>query len=151
MADHLRKQLRDAFAAAVTGLTTTGSRVYTGRTSALAADASPSLLIDMGAEDIVPEGILAGRQRTTQRTLEILARAAVKQNTGYLDTLDTIALEVEHAIAANQSLGGLSKSVQLAAIDEPDLEGQAEKNIAVMALHFNVTYYATLAAPQTAL
>jgi hypothetical protein len=68
-----------------------------------------------------------------------MVRGMVKAVSGYLDTLNAIALEVETAIAGDQSLGGITKSVQLTAIDEPDIEGQGEKTVAVMTMHFPST------------
>jgi hypothetical protein len=147
---HLRKQIRDAVVTTLTGLSTTASRVYSGRATPLAVDASPSLLIDVGAEQIVTSSMGAGaRNRLLERTLEIEVRAMVKAVSGYLDTLDAIVLEVEQALAAEQSLDGLAKSVQPAGYDAPEIDGQGEKTVAELTLRFNVTYYAALNAPDT--
>ena len=45
MTTHLRTSLRDAMATAVTGLTSTGSRVHKSRLYPVAADALPCLLV----------------------------------------------------------------------------------------------------------
>lgn len=150
MSTHLRQQFLDRLQnSTLANLATTGTRVEVGRATPLAADASATLLIDLGAEQIEPKEILRARQRLEERTLELIVRGAVK-GSGYLATLNAIAYDVEVAIAGDQSLGGLSKYVQLVAIDEPEIEGQGEKTVAVMAMHFHIYYATKLNAPQTA-
>lgn len=150
MPTHLREQfLTRLSGTTLTGLTTTGTRVYAARATALGADDSASLLIDLGAEEITPTEIFRVRQRTLERSLELIVRGAVKAVSGYLTTLNAIALEVETAIAGDQTLGGLCKSVQITAIDEPEIEGQGEKTVAVVTLRFSINYFTALNAPQT--
>lgn len=147
---HLRTQIRAAALACLTGLTTTGTRAYEGRSTPLPADASPSLLIDVGEEQVATSSMGgAARNRILQRSLMLEVRAAVKSTGGYLDTLDQIALEVEQTFGTQQSLGGLAKSVQLSGIDAPEIDGQGEKTVAYLTMRFEVEYYASLSAPQT--
>jgi hypothetical protein len=151
MATHLRQQFLTRLATAtLASLTTTGTRVEVGRVRALPADAQPTLLLDLGPEQISAAEILSGRNRIVERALEIIVRGAVKVSTSYLETLNAIALEVETAIAGDQSLGGLSKAVQLSSIDEPELDGSGDKITAFITLRFNVLYAAALNAPETA-
>lgn len=150
MADHLRTQIRDAFVTALTGLSTTGNRVEVGRATPIAADAQPTLLVDVGGEAIVNSSVLARASRIQERTLEVVVRAAVKTAAGtYLDDLDQIAKEVEIALAGAQTLGGLCKSIQPRDFDEPEIDGTGNKTVAVMAMHFDVLYFAALNAPDT--
>ena len=152
---HLREQfLTRLSGTTLASLTTTGTRVEVARTAPLAQDASATLLIDLGAEQIRPAEILRGRARIVERELEVIIRGAVKAvapsaGSSYLTALNAIALEVETAIGNDQSLGSLCKSVQLTAIDEPELEGAGEKTVAVVTLHFNILYLTALNAPQT--
>lgn len=147
--DHLRQQFLDRLSGTtLNNLTTTGTRVDVGRATPLAADASATLLLDLGPEQIVPQEILRARQRIQERTLELIVRAAFK-GSSYIATLNTILKEVEVAIAGDQSLGGLCKYVQIVSIEEPDIEGQGEKTVAVMAMHFHIVYVTALNAPQT--
>lgn len=152
MADHLRKQIRAAVVASgvLGNLTTTGTRVLQGRTTPLAADAQPTLLVDLGEEQIETSAIGASaRARMLKRELELIVRGAVKAASGYLDTLDAIALEVETAIANNSTLGGLAKTIRPAGMDTPELDGQGEKTVAILNMRFIVEYYTTQNAPQT--
>ncbi|MEY2654030.1 MAG: hypothetical protein RLZZ524_1058, partial [Pseudomonadota bacterium] len=50
MANHLRQQIREAVAGAVTGLTTTGARVYQGRVYPLEDAQLPGLTVSSLAE-----------------------------------------------------------------------------------------------------
>lgn len=148
--DHLRQQFLDRLSGTtLLNLTTTGTRVYVGRITPLSQDASPSLLLDLGEESTELAEILHGRQAVLDRSLELIVHGAVKAVSGYIATLNTIALEVEVAIAGDQSLGGLCKYVRLAGIGEPILEGQGEKPVALMSMRFIVRYMAALNAPQT--
>lgn len=147
---HLREQfLTRLSGTTLTNLSTTSTRVYVARTTPLAVDASASLLIDLGGEQIRPAEILHGRSRVIERELELIVRGMVKSVSGYLTTLNAIALEVETAIAGDQSLGGLCKSVQPTAIDEPQFEGAGEKTVAILTMHFSINYLTALNAPQT--
>jgi hypothetical protein len=64
MANHVHRQIREALATALTGLTTTGSRVYTNRLHALPEDTSPALRIYLDPDSIDSALVLdLGQQR----------------------------------------------------------------------------------------
>ena len=67
MADHVRKQIRDAIVTLVTGLTTTGSNVFAGRTYALQDSELPALRVYTGDEDLTIAAL--GVNRTSGRAL----------------------------------------------------------------------------------
>lgn len=147
---HLRQQFLDRLSTAtLLNLTSTGTRVSVARTTPITQDAQPTLLIDLGPEQAEIAEILHGRNRVLSRSLELVVRGALKAVSGWMSSLNAIALEVETAIAGDQTLGGLCKYVQLVAIDEPELEGQGEKTVAVITLRFNINYHAALNAPGT--
>lgn len=149
MADHLRKRIRGAVITACTGLATTGSRVYAGRVDPLPDTQGATLLVDMGPEEIVASS-LGGAGRLLERRLGLVLRAMVKTHAAtYLDTLDQIAKEVEVALAADQTLGGLVKWVQPESMEEPELDGQGDKVVASLVMRFACFYYAALNAPDT--
>ena len=60
---HIRKQIRDAIATAVTGLTTTGSRVHKSRVNDLAASELPLLAIYTTSEQTNEEQSCQLRER----------------------------------------------------------------------------------------
>jgi len=148
MANHLRRQIRDAAIAVLTGLTSTGANVFPSRVYELQDAELPALRIDTNDEE-VEIAAFGGSSRAVARTLQLLVQACVKQNTGYNDTIDQIIKEVEIAVAANQGMGG-AKYVQLKTI-AIEMSGDAEKPIAVATLTFICPYYHALGTPDVAL
>lgn len=150
MADHLRKQIRDAaIGASVLGnLATTGSRVYESRTHELQDANVPGLRVYTNNEQVAMADGAGGATRTSMRTLDLVVECCSKKSSGMDDELDAMIKEVEVALAANQGLGG-AKWVQLRSI-EIDMEGEAEKEIGVARMTFEVVYFAALSTPDTA-
>jgi len=112
---HKRQAIRDAFAAAVTGLTTTGNRVYVSRVYPLDTASLPALVIYTKREASAPDTI--GLPRTFTREITLSCEAYVRGVDGYDDLLDTIAAEVETALYAAGDFGGLIKDAYLLGTD----------------------------------
>jgi hypothetical protein len=55
MANHVRQQIRERVATTLTGLTTTGSKVYQSRVYPLAANNLPGLLVFTNSETSEPD------------------------------------------------------------------------------------------------
>jgi hypothetical protein len=147
MTTHVRKAIRAAAVTALTGLTTTSTRVFDSRVYPMQDAQLPGLRIDTADEEI---GIGSmGVSRLVERTLQLVVQACVKENTTYNDTIDTIIKEVEIAIAANQGIGG-AKYVQLKSINVANA-GEGEKPVAVATMTFEVFYITALGAPDVAL
>lgn len=108
MADHVIQQVINAFATTVTGLTTTGARVYKDRIRNLAETELPALRIFDDREDIENETII-NLPYMQNRTVVLTIEAVTKENNTLDATLNQIRKEVEVAIAANSTLGGLCK------------------------------------------
>lgn len=148
MASHLRKQIRDAAKTALTGLATTGANVFASRVYPLQTSELPGLLIDTGDETI-ETGSLGGANRHIERTLLLEVQAVLRADSGYDDTADQITKEVEQALAANNSLGGLVKYVQPRSI-ATELSDEGEQPTVRRTLAFDVLYYTALNAPDVA-
>ena len=148
MADHLRKQIRTAAVAALTGLGTTGSRVYVSRAHPMQDANLPGLRIYTRSEEVEIASMGVGRVR--ERRLELVVEACVKANSAYDDTLDQIQKEVEIALDANQGLGGISKYVEPRSFEDA-FEGEGEKVVAMKRMAFEVLYYTAQGAPDVAL
>lgn len=146
MANHLRRQIREAAAGALNGLTTTGANVFESRTHELQDAELPALRIYTNNEDLVIGS--QGANRLLDRDLELVVEGCSKRTSNLDDELDAIILEVEVRIAANQGLAG-AKRIQLRRI-EIDMEGEAEKEVGVARMIFSVFYQAALATPDTA-
>lgn len=113
MTAHYRKAVRDALASALTGLTTTGSNVFSGRVAPLTSDAMPGLVI-LPASESAEWGAGDG---VVERVLDLTLIAQAFGNEGLYDTLDTISAEIEAAVFADYTLGGKTMW-----IDPPQME-----------------------------
>jgi hypothetical protein len=149
MAAHIKQQIRDAAVTALTGLTTTTTKVFAAREFPLQAANLPGICIYTDNEEQEP-GTLQRSGRRIIRNLELMVLAYVA-DTGDIDaTLDTIAKEVETALAADVTLGGLAKDLlPVSQVKERDAEGET-KAVSV-AMLFNVEYHTAQAAPDVAL
>lgn len=134
---HARSQIRDAVVTAVTGLTTTGSNVFASRVYPHAT--LPSLAVYTVAESVQDEeGTLGTKQH---RALEVIVEARAKAAAAATldDTLDTIAAEVEAALVADRTLGGLAKWTEYQEA-EIELDAEAEQPVGLARLTFAVIY-----------
>lgn len=108
MANHVIQQVIDAFATTVTGLTTTGARVFKDRIHNLADADLPALRIFDNREYIKNEDII-DLPYMQHRTIILTVEAVTKENTTLDATLNKIRKEVEVAISGNSKLGGICK------------------------------------------
>lgn len=134
---HIRKRIRDAVVTALTGLTTTGTRVYKSRVYPLESGKLPGLCIYTKSEDISTTTI--NRPRTQIRTLEVVIEGYVMANSAFDDTIDQISVEVEEALYTNALLGGLAKETNILSFDA-DYSGEGEKVVGVGRWTVNVIY-----------
>lgn len=143
---HLREQIRSAIVTAVTGLTTTSTRVYTSPAGPLAAGSSPSLLVLTGVDTPAYDpGSRMGGPPAVERTLEV----HVQGYASAADTLDDIAEEVETALYVDPTLGGLATGTRLGA-QTIEFDTDGERVEAAVDMVFLVTYRAAEGAPGTA-
>lgn len=136
---HIRKQIRDALVTAVTGLTTTGSRVYRSRVYPLESGKLPGLCVYTKSEEVTNATLT--RPRTQTRQLEASVEAYLMANTNFDDTLDTIAVEIEEAIYSNAALNALVKQINITGF-EADYSGDGEKVVGVGNFNVQIIYSA---------
>ena len=134
---HVRQQIRDDIVTTLTGLTTTGSNVFRSRIFPLEQTNLPALVIYSKSETSEYDTI--SLPRSVNRVLAVAVEAYVKGVSNYDNTLDTIAVEVEEAIAADVTLGGLAKDAQITAF-EADFAGDGEQPVAVGRFTITVEY-----------
>lgn len=144
MAYHVRKQLRDAVTTALTGLTTTGARVYGYRVYALDPENElPALSIYTTEEDA--QGVTIHGPATVERVVAVRVKAFARSGSGLDDTLDLIAKEVETVLGAALTLG--SKSVLLA-YGGCEIDHEAgDQPIGTLELKYLGTLYNTATVP----
>lgn len=131
MANHLRQQIREAFAAQVTGLVTSGARVFQSRLRNIAAEDLPGLRIYTENETIDDNAgtTYQSNPDLQHRTITLRCEALAKANANLDDTLDLMCKEVEIAIAANPTLGGLAKVQCWLLSTSIDFDGSIEQPV----------------------
>ena len=134
---HLRNQIRDAMVTRLTNLTTTGTNVFRSRIYPLESNNLPGLCIFTKSEVTTFDTLT--RPRSINRVLEIGVEAYVKATSNYDNTLDTIAVEVEEAIASDVTFGSLAKDTQVTSF-EGDYSGDGEQPIAIGRFTVEVIY-----------
>lgn len=142
---HVRQQIREAAATAVTGLTTSGARVFQSRTRPIADGSLPCLLVntdDETVEVLTVDGLVLDRRLT----LSISAYA--KATSSLDDTLDTMIAEVE-TVLGNTTLSGKVKSLALQSVRIEMEQGEKPAGRAVM--QFEANYMTVANAPSTAI
>jgi hypothetical protein len=147
---HLREQIRKALVTRVTGLTTAGARVHSGRAHAIPEDKTPAIRVYFWREtSTVAAMSRTGANRMERRALFVVHLYATAA--GFEDALDDMAEEVEAAIGAEPTLGGLCLAVLPAQAEAAPPDGSGALRAGETALVFEATYHTTNAAPGTAI
>lgn len=142
MANHVRQQLREAVAAAVTGLSTTGSRVYQSRVYPLDISSLPCLLVTSDGDK--SEAITVHSPYQQERATTIRIEGVAKAVSNIDDTLDAISKEVETAIAGSSTAivkGLIYQGAQI------DYDGSGEQPIGKVTMIFTKDLYTLSNAP----
>lgn len=142
MADHLHKQIRDKVKTALTGLTTTATRVWANRLQPLQDANLPGLRIY--ADDERAEALTV-TSAIYQRELTIVVEACAKATSGLDDTLDLISKEVETALAAGLSFSGRVLPVFYTGMSFED--EQLDKPVGIKRMTFTVSFQAAAGTP----
>ncbi len=147
MSDHARKQVRDAAVADLTGLTTTGTNVFTSRVAPLTTAEMPGLKIMLREEssDFDAIGKLA-------RTGRLIVEGWLQGGDDIEDALDQVAAEVETAIyGSTPMLDGLLQNIgaPITSIDLPEPDQAAARRTGVIRMMFPVVYRTATTDPTT--
>ncbi len=134
--EHARKQIRDAVVSTLTGLATTGANVSVDPVYDIAEASLPALVITTGDESVDITAQFA--PRIYQRALNLSIEGIASATSGLADTLDQIAMEVEAAINADATLGGVAMDAVLTSIRQ-NME-KAAVPIGRLSLDYDITY-----------
>ena len=145
---HVRQSIRERLATEVTGLSTTGTKVYQSRVYPLKSGNLPGLLIYTTAESSEPIE-MGGTSRLMSRTLSIAVEAYAKSTSNFDDTIDTICSEVETALGGS-TLNGLAKDLFLESTDI-SYQGEGDQPLGIATMTWNCLYHTDANAPDTAL
>lgn len=135
---HVRTQIRNAVATALTGVATTGARVFPSRVWPLEETDLPALLVYAVSDPVDEEQLTIGRPRKLTRELALMVDARAAGSVGLDDTLDQIEAEVIAALALDPTLGGIAKDVLFTGA-EIDFD-TAEAPVGANKMTFRVTY-----------
>ena len=148
---HVRKQIRDQFVTLLTaGVSLVSSRVYATRVYPLTQAKLPAITVTIGSESsgLMTMGATMG-SKSLDRTVDI--SVSVYENaTASLDSaIDAIAVQIEEAIGADFTLGGLAKESVLTSTSI-DFSGETEQPVGIATLTFSVRYVTSLTDVETA-
>ena len=135
---HKRAQIKSRVATVLTGLATTGLNVFLSRTYPIATSDLPGLLIYANSESI--ERLEIGIQNRQQRTLDLSIEAVAKGNSAE-STLDQVTVEVEEAMANDQTLNGLAIDSRIT--DTQIRQASAESEFFIATLRYEILYRTT--------
>lgn len=147
MADHCRKQIRDALQAYLAANVTTAVSVISGRVHPIETAILPALLIytnEETAEDI-GKNSGTGQDRKIERTLTLTVEGYATGDT-VIDTLDGMAAEVEPLVVAGLPAWVKETSLMETAVE---LTGEAQEPAGMIRLTYEVIYHANMATPDT--
>lgn len=144
---HVRQQILAGIQTAVTGLTLTGSNVFLSRVSLMGITGLPALNVRAGTD------VLAGRSgpapRLMERTLEVMVDVVVRDADGLDAAVNAILAQVEPVLAWPNAVPG-AKVMTLTRIDEPQ-QAQGSQPLAVVVMHYDVSFQIVEGTPATAL
>ena len=95
------------------------------------------------------EPIVIGVDRVMSRELAVVVEAYCKATSNFDDTIDTISKEVEEAISADRTLGGLAKDTYVEST-EIEYTGDGEQPVGYVTLTFLTNYYVQETNPDVA-
>lgn len=147
MADHIAEQLMDAVETALTGLATTGARVFRNRPDdrELQAAEVPGLLVYLGQEDVEVSSL--DPVYAARRDQLVRVAAVVSGTSGIDSTLNQIRKEVEVALAAGVTVAGRLLRPVYGGMVEPERDGEGALPVTRAELLFAFTYFTLSDAP----
>lgn len=144
MADLVRKQIRDRVVTVLTGLTTTGARVFPFRMKPWNNADLPGLAIYTQQESNEIDSLSYPRRKLHE--LDLIVEVALKANNAAEDTIDLICKEILIAMEADPTLNNLSKDCFLVNT-EIEFSPESEKETLNAKLNFRVFYSTREAVP----
>lgn len=145
MADHVHKQIRSALVTKLTGLTTSGARVYANRLYPMDSANLPGLRIYADSETAEVVSIHAPQLQT--RELSVAVEACALAASGLDDTLDLMSKEVEIALSSGLTVGSTTLVVSYTGMSYED--EAADKPVGVKRMTFSIPFEVAANAPDT--
>lgn len=109
---HVRTQIRNAVKTILTGLPTTGNRVFVSRVYPLEKADLPGIIIFTEQDETDnSQAAINNGSLILWSQLHTVVKAYAKGTAQVHNTLDQIALEVRKVLLTNQNLGGLTENI----------------------------------------
>lgn len=144
---HVRTQIRGAMVATLTGLATTGSNVFDSRPEGRDWNEN-----DLPGLNILTPTDSIDTDRTNSRGKEARQIAAIVEcrakGANSASVADQASAEVQAALAADETLGGLAKDLFLSEA-ATSLSGEIDRPVAVVRLEVSVGYRIVPTDPET--
>jgi len=148
MADHVITQIRDKTVANLGAMATVpAARVFVDRLYPLERGDLPCVLISTGADSAFPASFGSGI--VFDRSLTIDVHVCVSTTSGFDTDANAIQNEVEKAIAADPTLGGIVTSIKYTGRSK-NVSGEGDTPFVALSLNYNVTYRTVSTAPDVA-
>lgn len=144
MPSHVRQQIREAAGALLTGLATTGARVYQSRVRPLSEAELPALRIYTDGDET--ETLSLDRPAVQDRTVRLRVEAVTRAADNLDDTLDAICKEVEAAIGNNPTLSGTARECVYSGT-EIDMQANGDRVAGVARMNFAASVQTMSNAP----
>ncbi len=141
MADHIRKQIRNAVIAKLKSANIVGDRVFGNRARKIFRNECPCILIytDKEPAEVANE---APREfkRDLQLAVEIIVAGSASDDHDVDDQIDDLAVKVEEAMTDDETFGDLCADTVLGDT-EMDIIEDGEKPIAAAKIVFSMPYF----------
>lgn len=136
---HPRQVIRHAVVAQLVGKTAAGTRVFPARRIPFQRVELPALAVYVPTESVDVQS-RATAPRELDRRAQVVVEAMAQQAGDVDDVLDEIAFQVENALHADWTLGGVASDLLLTATETEVLD-DGKQLIGVVRLEFEVRYY----------
>ena len=147
---HLRTQVRNALETALSGLATPVSVLFEFR-HRLEAENLPAVLVSLTGTEAQPgEASMGDPAWRVESQQTVMVELHSMQSTGHecMEELDQMELEVEAAMAADTTLGGIIEKIESSG-SEVDVNVDQDITAAVRAVTYIATWRADFGAPDT--
>jgi len=143
---HPRQEIRHAVATQLTGATAAGTRVFRTRVLPYKRVELPALAVYTPTETVNVDVDTAPREleRSPELVIEGAVKAAGSENVD--DALDAMALEIENALHADPTFGGVAADAVLSST-ELDIIEDGDTLVGLVKLTYKVEYFAPAAVP----
>lgn len=151
MPQHVRTQIRNAVATTLTGLSTTGNRVFVSRVYPMERASLPGLIImTMIDENDTSQGAIKTGNAIIWSKLQLMVKAFAKSTANVDNSLDQIENEVRKALLVDRTLGGLAKNINWLSTTV-QLDAGGEQPVGMAEILFNIDYRINENTPDIAL